>query len=62
MDGAATPHVLTSEKRLSNFNKAGEGGEEGGGAASIAIAQGLGTRIEPAFGWMTNIEITNAEF
>ena len=41
---------LRVKKRLSNFNRAGEGGEEGGRAASIAIAEGLVTRIEPTFG------------
>ena len=41
MDGAVTPHVLAYEERLSNFKRAGESGEEGGSAASVAIAEGL---------------------
>ena len=62
MEGAITPNVFTSEKRLSNFHRAGQGDKEGGSAASIAIDESLATRVEPALRWTTNIiEVTNAE-
>ena len=60
MDGAVPPHVFTSEKRLSNFNGAGRR-QRGGGAASIVIAEGRATRVEPTSGWITNVEVANEE-
>ena len=59
VDGAVTPHVLTCEERLSNVNRAGEGGEEGGSADGITIAACLVTRVDPAFSWVTHVETTN---
>ena len=61
VDGAVTPHVFMSEKWLSNFNRVAEGGEEGGGAASITIAEGLITSIELTLGWNTDVKVTNEE-
>ena len=59
MDGTVTPHVLAYEQRLSNFKRAGESGEEGGSAASIAIAESLVARVEPSLGCVAHVEITN---
>ena len=59
--GAVTSHVLTSEERLSDFNRAEEGGEDGGSTAGITVAEGRGTRVEPTLGRITNIEVANEE-
>ena len=47
--GAVTPHVLTCEEGLSNFNRAGERAKR---ASALA-------RVEPALGWVTHVDITN---
>ena len=61
VDGAVTPHVLTCDEKLSNVNRAGEGGEEGGSADGITIAACLVTRVDPALSWVTHVETTNEE-
>ena len=38
VDGAVTPSVLTCKERLNICTREGEGGEEGGSAASVAIS------------------------
>ena len=41
------------KKWLSHFNREEGGGEEGGSTAGIAVAEGLGTRVEPSLGRIT---------
>ena len=61
INGTISPQILASEAGLGNLKSAWEGGEEGGGAASVTIIECLGAGVEPAFGWFADVEVTNEE-
>ena len=61
MNRTIAPHVHPSEKRLSNFNSAGDGCDEGSITASVTITEGLGAGVEPALGWVADVEVTDEE-
>ena len=35
-----------------------EGGDEGCSAADVTVAEGLGAGVEPALGWVADVEVT----
>ena len=61
VDRTIAPFVLPCEERLCNFDIAGKGGKEGGGAAGVTIAEGLAARVESSLVWIANVEVANEE-
>ena len=61
MDGTITPHIPAREEGLGNLDGAEKGGKESSSTAGITVAESLGTRIEPALGWVTKSKSPNEE-
>ena len=61
MNGTITLHIPAREEGLGNLDGAEKDGKKSSSTAGITVAESLGTRTEPALGWVTNVKVANEE-